>query len=182
MEKLALLEAMLFTTNEPLSIEEMQKILKIRKDSIEKMIKELKEKYEKNEHGIYLSDTRGYKLNVKNEYLTQVSHLTPHADLSRGLLRVLSIIAYHEPIKQADIVKVVGNRTYEYTKELEERGLVVSEKKHRTKILKTTPHFESYFGARSSQIKKVLKNIEDKLHGSGHNEVPDKPGDPAPAG
>src|SRR3989339_322861 len=98
MPKTALLEAILFTTEKPLSAEDIQKI-------------------------------------VKSEYVDKVSHLTPHADLSRGLLRVLSIISYHEPVSQSDIVKVVGNRTYEYVKELESRGLVKSEKKSRTRML-----------------------------------------------
>ncbi len=160
--KLALLEAILFTTNEPLTLDELQNILKLRKDMIEKMLVKLREKYTSPEHGFRLSDSGGFKLVVKEDFVSKVSHLTPHADLSRGLLRVLSIIAYHEPVKQADIVKVVGNRTYEYVKELEERGLVRSERKSRTKMLVTTQHFEEYFGAKKEEIKKIFEQMEKK--------------------
>jgi segregation and condensation protein B len=158
--KLALLEAILFTTDEPLKIEKLQKDLKAQKEEIEKMLEILKDKYNKSDFGIKLSDIGGYKLVVKPEYVSKVSHLTPHADLSRGLLRVLSIIAYHEPIKQSDIVKVVGNRTYEYVKELEEHGLIKSERKSRTKLLSTTPHFEDYFGAKKHELKKTFGESE----------------------
>ena len=58
------------------------------------------------------------------------------------------------------IVKVVGNRTYEYVKELEERRLVHGERKSRTKTLSTTPHFEEYFGTKKEEIKKVFKQME----------------------
>ena len=163
MKKLALLEAILFTTSEPLSLEELEKNLKLKKDDIESLLNELRNKYSNLDTGVKLSETGGYKLIVKEEFLDRVGHLTPHADLSRGLLRVLSIIAYHEPIKQSDIVKVIGNRTYEYVRNLEIRGLIKSEKKSRTKMLKTTPHFEEYFGARKEEIKKLagVKNEED---------------------
>lgn len=158
MTKLALLEAVLFTTTEPLSIEELEKNLKMKREEIEKLLNILREKYSPEDSGIKLSEAGGYKLVVKHEYADKVSHLTPYADLSRGLLRVLSIVAYHEPIAQSDIVKVVGNRTYEYVKELEERGLVKTEKKSRTKLLRTTPHFEEYFGTDKDKIKEMLKD------------------------
>ncbi len=160
--KVALLEAVLFTTSEPLSIDELQKLLKMRRDEIEKMLAKLREKYSSPEHGFRLSEAGGYRLIVKEDFVEKVSHLTPHADISRGLLRVLSIIAYHEPIKQSDIVKVIGNRTYEYVKELESRGLVRSERKSRTKVLVTTQHFEEYFGAKKEEIKRIFEQIEGK--------------------
>lgn len=160
--KLALLEAVLFTTSEPLTKEELQKSLKIRAEEIDKLLVILRNKYSSEESGVKLSEAGGYRLIVKPEYVEKVSHLTPHADLSRGLLRVLSIIAYHEPINQSDIVKVVGNRTYEYVKELESRGLVKGEKKSRTKTLRTTPHFEEYFGAGKEKIREIVKEMADE--------------------
>lgn len=155
--KLGLLEAALFTTNEPLTYEELKKLLKVKEEEVENFLSILREKYSNPDHGIELSEAGGYRLVVKKEYIEQVSHLTPHADLSRGLLRVLSIIAYHEPIKQSDIVKVIGNRTYEYVRRLEERGLIKSEKKSRTKVLRTTSHFEKYFNVNKDEIRKVLE-------------------------
>lgn len=160
--KLALLEAVLFTTTKPLSIEELQKIIRIKKESIEKLIQQLREKYNTEESGIHLSEAGGYRLSVKPHFNENVSNLTPHADLSRGLLRVLSIIAYHEPIKQSDIVKVIGNRTYEYIKELDSRGLIRVEKKSRTRILSTTPQFEEYFGTKKEDLKKIVEESKSK--------------------
>lgn len=157
-EKVALLEAILFTTSEPLSLDEIQKIIRGRRDEIEKAIETLRNRYASPESGIRLSDLGGYKLVVKNEYIKFVADLTPHADMSRGLLRVLSIIAYHEPIKQSDIVKVIGNRTYDYVHELVERGFVQVEKKSRTRILSTTPRFEEYFETKREELKKMMND------------------------
>ncbi len=162
---LALLEAILFTTSEPLTFQELKKITGLYKVDLEKALKDLEKRYENPQHGIKLSDIGGYKLVVKSEYMERVSNLTPHADMSRGLLRVLSIIAYHEPVKQSEIVKVIGNRTYDYVKELEERGLVKSEKKVRSKILSTTPKFEEYFETKKEDLKKAKSErmIEQEL-------------------
>ncbi|MBI4168012.1 MAG: SMC-Scp complex subunit ScpB [Candidatus Aenigmarchaeota archaeon] len=160
-KKLALLEAILFTTTEPLTFEELQKLTKSRKDELEKLLNELNQRYVREDSGIKLSDIGGYKLVVKNEYMQNVANLTPHADMSRGLLRVLSIIAYHEPIKQSDIVKVIGNRTYDYVKDLEERGLIKVEKKSRTKLLATTPKFEEYFETKRDELKKNLEDVKE---------------------
>lgn len=162
MQKLALLEATLFTTTEPLSLDELQKIMKIRRDEIEKLIGVLEDKYSSPQSGIKLSDVGGYRLIVKEALVDKVSHLTPHADLSRGLLRILSIIAYHEPVKQSDVVKIVGNRTYEYVKELEGKGLVRSEKKSRTKMLLLTPQFEEYFGVKKRLLKEKMDEINEE--------------------
>lgn len=159
-QKIALLEAILFTTTEPLSIEEIHKASRITVNEIQLLLKDIENKYASPEHGVKLSTIGGYRLMVKEEFVDKVSHLTPHADLSRGLLRVLSIIAYHEPVPQSDIVKIIGNRTYEYVKELEQRGLVKSEKKSRTKLLSTTPQFEEYFGAKKEEIKRMAEEVE----------------------
>lgn len=154
-QKLALLEAILFTTSEPLALNELQKALRVRKNELDLLLKALDERYSRSEFGVRISDAGGLKLMVKPEFADAVAAFTPHADLSRGLLRVLSIVAYHEPIKQSDIVKVVGNRTYEYVKQLHEMSLIKIEKKSRTKLLSTTPHFEEYFGAKAEEIRRI---------------------------
>lgn len=178
-QKLALLEAVLFTTNEPLTFNELQKTLRVRKNELEVLLKALHDRYARSEFGIHLSEVGGYKLIAKPEFSEAVAPFTPHADLSRGLLRVLSIIAYHEPIKQSDIVKVVGNRTYEYVKQLEEMNLVKIEKKARTKMLSTTPYFAEYFGAKAGEIRKIgatdKGTPEPEEHLSQKNDVQEKP-------
>jgi segregation and condensation protein B len=48
-------------------------------------------------------------------------------------------------------VKTIGNRAYDYIKELELRGLIKTEKAGRTKILILTEEFMRYFGVSSRQ-------------------------------
>ena len=80
-QKLALLEAILFTTTSPLSLEDLQRLVRGRMDELRKMLEELNKRYESPAHGIKLSDIGGYKLIVKSEYMSSVADLTPHADM-----------------------------------------------------------------------------------------------------
>ena len=166
-KKLPLLEASLFMATEPLSMEELKKITGSKEEEIREMIEILMDKYNTNPaSGILISFEGGYRMLVKPEYIRYVRHLSPYADLSRGLLRTLAIVAYHEPVRQSDIVKIVGNRAYEYIKELESRGLVRTEKASRTKVVTTTENFEKYFGITRDELKRMV---------GGHNERDDIP-------
>ena len=150
---------MLFAAAKPLSLEQLTKLLRLDEDKIKQALALLRARYQDPRHGIMLSEMGGYRLMVKPDYRERVATFTK-SDMSKGLLRVLSIIAYHEPVKQSDIVKIIGNRTYEYVKQLEHLGFIKFERKGRTKSLSTTPHFESYFSINKEQLKKALAEVE----------------------
>ncbi|MEM7813362.1 MAG: SMC-Scp complex subunit ScpB [Candidatus Aenigmatarchaeota archaeon] len=180
---LASVEAILFATPKPLSLPELAKLAKLDEDKVRRLLSLLRGRYQDESHGIMLSEVGGYRLMVKQEHLERVASFTK-SDLSKGLLRVLSIIAYHEPVKQSDIVKIIGNRTYEYVKQLEKLGFVKFERKAKTKLLTTTPHFESYFSLNKEQLKKALAEVEksqparQELHKEGEQAEQKPPAEP----
>ncbi len=164
MNKKALIEAALFMSVKPLSIEDLEKISNMKKEDVIAILEEIKKDYEKEDRGIHLlkiGDT--YKFYVKPEYIRYVRHLTPYSDMKKGLLRVLALVAYKNGITQSDIVKVIGNRTYEYVKELENRRLIKTVKQGRTKVLVPTKEFAEYFGLKSpEEIKNFFKGVIDE--------------------
>jgi len=157
----ALLEAALFMASEPLPMRQLEKILRISPDKIHDMLKEISASYAGNEHGITIVESNaGWQIRVKPQFAPQVRHLTPYHELSRGLLRVLAMVAYKQPITQSQIVRVIGNRTYEYVKQLEQRGLIRTVKTGRTKALVATKEFASYFGLENEEdIKKFFDQM-----------------------
>ncbi len=161
MHKKALLEAALFMSFKPLEIKEIAKILKSDEEEALRLLEELKKDLENEERGIYLVRLGDkFKLYVKPEYVRFVRHLTPYSDMKKGLLRVLALIAYKGEITQCEIVKVIGNRTYEYVRELEQRGFVKSVREGRTKKLVLTKAFADYFGLRSvHEAKKFFEGV-----------------------
>ena len=161
MNKKALLEAALFVTDKPLTLEHLAAIVGAPYEEIERMVNELKHQLRNEERGIELIETpEGAELRVKQPYREQVAKLAPFSDLSDGMLRTLAIIAVKHPVKQSSIVKYQGNKVYGYVKDLEDKGLIRTEKFRRTKIITPTDDFEKYFGKSSAELKQLLN---DKL-------------------
>ena len=163
-----ILEAALFMAGRPLNLDELAKIAGIHslgyvKDLLEKLEKDYKGR------GIQIVQTaRGWEMQIKQEYLPKVAHLTPYSDVSEGAKRSLALIVAKEPIKQIDLIKMQGNKAYSYVRELEKMGLVRSERHGRSRVLSLTHEFERYFGEGKKEIKKKLQeslNIpREKIH------------------
>ncbi len=160
-EKRALIEAALFMSSEPLSVKELSKISNVKSDErTEKILDDIKKDFDHDDRGFELTFTGiGYQLKVKNKFLPHVSSLTPHSDLTDGMLRTLGVVALKEPVSQSYIIKVQGNKAYDYIKNLEKRGLIKTEKSGRTRLVSTTKDFEKYFGKSINEIRQVLKDV-----------------------
>jgi segregation and condensation protein B len=158
MNEKALVEAALFVSDKPLTIEKIAAMLKMDPDETKAYLIRLQTDYRIEDRGFELVETpEGYELRVKPAYRDRVARLAPFADLSEGMMRTLAIIAAKQPVKQSLIVKYQGNKSYGYIASLEAKGLIKCEKYSRTKICTTTPEFEKYFGTSAEQIKAMLE-------------------------
>lgn len=159
----ALVEAALFVSEKPLTIQMLAEITGLKEDEITDLLFELQKEMIDDGRGIELAQTpEGYELRLKPEYRNKVSKLAPFSDLSEGMLRTLAIVVGNQPVKQSVIVRYQGNKAYGYIEALENKGLVRTEKSGRTKIVMTTPDFERYFGMSSEEIRKRLEEMEKK--------------------
>lgn len=152
-----MLEAILFQASNPLPLEKIAKIIDVNVVRAKDLLEEMKKELQNENRGVFLMESvEGYHLRVKAEYVKYVGGLTPYKDLSKGLLRVLALVAYKQPITQSEIVKVIGNRTYEYVKQLEQKGMIRTVKAGRSKALIATKEFAEYFGLESPEDAKKL--------------------------
>ena len=69
----------------------------------------------------------------------------PDTEMTKSVMETLAVIAWKQPIIQADVIKIRTNKAYEHIKELVGMGFVTSEKFGRTKKLKLTQKFLDYF-------------------------------------
>jgi segregation and condensation protein B len=158
MNQKALLEAALFVSDKPLSLERLSSIVGIPSKEAKEIITQIQQELKKEDRGIDLIETpEGYEFRIKPEYRDNVARLAPFSDLSDGMMRTLAIVAVRQPVKQSVIVRYQGNKSYGYIQSLEEKGLVKTEKFSRTKLVYTTPDFEKYFGKSSIEMKKLLE-------------------------
>lgn len=160
----ALVEAALFVSDKPLTVEQLLRITGIaNEESLRDILDEIKKDLRTDGRGVELIEIpEGFELRVKREYRDKVVNLAPLSDLSEGMLRTLAIIALKQPIKQSVIVHYQGNKTYGYIKALEDKGLVKTEKLGRTKLITAAHGFEKYFGKSTEEMRAMLKRKLEK--------------------
>jgi segregation and condensation protein B len=172
--ELALVEAALYVAGRPLDLKELCSVLKTRsQNKARKLVKKLLQEYASRNTALEILELKDerYVLQLKAEFAPHVRKLVKRPLLSTGPLKTLSYIAFRQPVSQKKVVEVRGHHAYGHIKLLREMGLVASERKGRSAILRTTEYFADYFGLSheitllKKELKKVFKGeipIEEK--------------------
>ncbi len=186
-----LVEAALFLAGKWMVMDDLCRYVGVNENKIQKAISEIKADYAKRNGPIELSEQDGkFKLDVKPQYLDTVKGLAPQMDMRKAVLMTLSYIAFKQPITQSKMVKLFGNRIYEYNADLEKRSLINRVRHKRTRMLTTTKKLEEYLGAADLEhIRKTKAEIieqklkaeiakegaeEQKKHGDGIKQLQQK--------
>ncbi|MEM0372571.1 MAG: SMC-Scp complex subunit ScpB [archaeon] len=151
-------EAALFMSPDPLTINELTKVMGVDSFSLSlKIMEDLMKEFNARDSALEIVKTESgkYMMRLRAGYSEKVSHLAVSADFSKAVLRTLGLIAVKQPVKQSLIVKIIGNKAYDYINELTEKGFLQAKKEGNTKLLLTTSKFESYFGRQADEIKKM---------------------------
>lgn len=85
-----------------------------------------------------------YVMSIKKELEKKVMNLAPHPEIGPSMLKTLGLIAYKQPVRQAEIIKQRG-QVYDQIKKLCELGFVEARVEGRSKILRTAKKFDEYF-------------------------------------
>ena len=81
---------------------------------------------------------------LKPEYAEHAAKLA-QMEIPLKVLKTAALIAYHQPLKQSQLVMMIGSKAYDHVKELREIGLIKFRRDGPTKLLSTTPRFQDYF-------------------------------------
>lgn len=165
--RMTLIEAALYVSGRPLDLKTLCSVLKTRsKKKVQQLARKLAEEYASRNTALEileLNDER-FVLQLKAEYTPQVRKLAVKPLLSIGPLKTLSYIAYRQPVPQRRVIQVRGSHAYEHIRQLEELGLVKTEKTGKSKVLKTTEYFADYFGL-SHDIRLMKKQLKSMFEG-----------------
>ena len=108
----SIIEAMLFSSGREISTKEIMNILEIGSEDIEKIMQNMKLKYEAENSGIELIKVEdSYQLCTKkelHEYLYPIFDSKSKPSISTAALETLSIIAYNPRISRAEIESIRG--------------------------------------------------------------------------
>jgi segregation and condensation protein B len=162
-----LVEAALYVSGRPLTISELCSVLKTRSQrKVKMLVKKLMQEYASRNTALEILELKDerYVMQLKAEFTPHVKRLVRKPLLSTGPLKTLAYIALRQPVSQKRVVEVRGRHAYGHIKLLKEMGLIVSERKGRSAVLKTTEYFADYFGLSHDvqTMKRELRRILER--------------------
>jgi len=126
--KKAALEAILFASPDPVTVEQLAAILSIPASTVQGLLLELEKEYAAPERGFFLERVGGgVRLCSKPQYASYIEALgqtTRPGQLSQAALETLAIIAYRQPITRPEIEAIRGVRAESAIASLIDRGLI----------------------------------------------------------
>lgn len=152
-----MIEAVLFASGEPVSLERMAQALNLDEKTLSSMMKDFIDQYQTAQRGIQAVELEGsYQLCTKPEHERSVKcvlELKKNTPLSQAALEVLAIIAYNEPVTKSFIEQVRGVDSSQIVNNLVEKGLIEEagrmEVPGRPISYRTSSNFLRSFGMRS---------------------------------
>ena len=157
-ETTKLIEAALFTSNQPLTLTDLYTLTRQNVSELRIALNELIEFYNSNDSALEIVETtQGFQMKVRKGFDEKVTHLTKAPELSKGVMKTLAFIAYKQPIKQSDLIKYRTTSAYDEIKVLEEKGYISKEAQNRTFLVRTTKKFLNEFGENPLILKEKEK-------------------------
>ena len=161
LEMLSRIEAALYASGRPLSIDELQKASGT--DSANKAVKmarELAQKINSTMHALEIVELHdgSFVLQLKLRYNNVVKKFATRPLLSHATLKTLSCVAYMQPVTSKQLAEIRGSQVYVHLKTLLQSGFLTYQKLGRLRIYQTTKKFQDYFGM-DDDIEKLKKKL-----------------------
>ena len=166
----AILEAIVYITDEPLSAQQIAAAIGRPLDEVKRFLDELAAEYARPEHGLTVREVAGgYKMSTKAEHHEAirafVKKLTPPLKLSLAALETLAVVAYKQPVTAPEIMEIRGVQGAGVLKTLLDRKIIAESGRKKVVgqpiLYKTTKQFLVQFGLKDLNELPTLKEFEE---------------------
>ena len=127
-ESICIIEALLFASGEPISLDRLSEASGIEPETVVKLIDRLERKYNVSDSAIrVLRLENSYQLSTREEYAPYIKRAMENkrqARLSPEALEVLAVVAYNQPVTKAFVEQVRGTDSSGVINTLVERELL----------------------------------------------------------
>lgn len=127
-ESICIIEALLFASGEPTSLDRLSEASGIEPETVVKLIDRLERKYNVSDSAIrVLRLENSYQLSTREEYAPYIKRAMENkrqARLSPAALEVLAVVAYNQPVTKAFVEQVRGTDSSGVINTLVERELL----------------------------------------------------------
>lgn len=166
----AVLEAMVYVTEEPLTVAQMAAVLQQPAERVRAALDRLIAEFEKPEHGLAVREVAGgYQMATKPEHHEAVRNLVKSLKsplkLSLPALETLAVVAYKQPVTAPEILEIRGVQGAGVLKTLLDRKLITTAGRKevigKPILYKTTKEFLVQFGLKDLNELPSLKEFEE---------------------
>lgn len=172
-ELVAICEALIFVSDEPVSAKLLAEVLSEEKDAIESALEELRDEYEQRESGLRLREIGGgWQLSTRTEFHEEVRQFLktrPSAKLSLASLETLAVIAYRQPVTVPEILDIRGVQSASSIKTLLDKRLIIAKGRKETvgrpMMYGTSKDFLIQFGLKDLSELPSIEDFEDLAGG-----------------
>ena len=162
MDSKAAVEAALFSASDKLGLSEISEKTGIPVEEVRTAVMDLRREYDERDSAIQIAKIgTEYRMMLRPEY-SECTGSFAKAELSGGVLRTLTTIAYYQPVLQSELLKLRGPRVYDDVHTLVDMDFVSKKRAGNTWELTTTKKFAEYFGIGSTKIKDIQAWIKQK--------------------
>jgi len=166
-----LIEATLFGAGKSMSVEQLSRGLNRDSEEVSESLLGLQSALKRRRGGaLQLVEISGkWALEVKPKIADKLPK-EAKTDISPRLLKAAALIAYHQPMEQSSLVKLLGEKAYGYVKQLSDSGLIDRRRAGNTRRLTTTRRFSEVFGCPHTDHKKVRAWFRERSEQLGMTE------------
>jgi segregation and condensation protein B len=187
----AVIEAIVYLTDEPLSVEQIAAALRQEPDIVARLLADLTAEFEKPEHGVAIREVAGgFAMATKPEHHEEVrafvKNMQAPMKLSLPSLETLAVIAYRQPITAPEIMEIRGVQGAGVLKTLLDRKLIAAAGRKNVVgkpiLYKTTKEFLVQFGLKDLAELPSLKEFDEirRMSTTDDPESPKPPEEPVP--
>lgn len=135
-ELVAVVEALIFVADEPITSKLLADVLDEDKQAIEAAVEQLRQEYENRESGLQIREIAGgWQIATRTEFHEEVRKFLktrPSAKLSLASLETLAVIAYKQPVTVPEILEIRGVQSASAIKTLLDKRLIVAKGRKET--------------------------------------------------
>lgn len=173
-ERAAVIEALIFVSEEPLSAKTLAEVLKVEKGVVEESVAKLAQEFNARQSGLQLREVAGgWQFATRPEYHEHVRSFLktrPSAKLSIASLETLAVIAYRQPITVPEILEIRGVQSPSAIKTLLDKKLIVAKGRKETvgrpMMYGTSKEFLLQFGLKDLSELPSVEDFHDLSGGS----------------
>ena len=165
----AIIEALIFVADEPLSTKIIAEVLDEERDFVQSIIENLSVEITERSGGLQLREVAGgWQISTRSEFHEEIRRYLktrPNSKLSLAALETLAVIAYKQPVTVPEIMEIRGVQSGSAIKTLLDKRLIVAKGRKETvgrpMLYGTSKEFLLQFGLKDLAELPSVEDFED---------------------